>query len=91
MKRGLIICVDGEAPEFWNDEHERGVKRSFLHLDAVEIITRHTGHCDVMYAWWALQLKGMTHIECRTGRFADHVDLRRTQRVIPLCAERVAP
>jgi hypothetical protein len=85
LKRGVIIYVAGEAPESWNDDHERGVKELLPRVDAIEIITNRTGHFDVMDAWWSLHSKGMTHIECWMAMFAEKVELRDTGRVLMLC------
>jgi hypothetical protein len=85
LKRGVIIYVAGEAPESWNDDHERGVKELLPRVDAIEIITNRTGHFDVMDAWWYLLSKGMTHIECWMAMFAEKVELRDTGRVLMLC------
>lgn len=86
MKKGLIIYAAGGAPASWTEDQEQLVKSSVVGAEAVEIITQHTGHYDVLDAWWSLSAKGMAHMECRMAVFAAEEQLKETGRAIRLCS-----
>jgi hypothetical protein len=85
MKKGLIIYAAGGAPASWTEDQEQLVKSSVVGAEAVEIITQHTGHYDVLDAWWSLMVKGMARIECRLALFTSDGQLAETGRSIRLC------
>ena len=54
MKTGLIVYVTGDIPQGWNEEREKRILLNTMEADALEIITRETGHYDISDAWLSL-------------------------------------
>ena len=84
MKSGLIIYVAGNAPQDWTEENEAGIRDLESQADMIEIITTQTGHFDVLDAWRALLLKGMSYIICKMAVFNESGDIEFTGRELRL-------
>ena len=85
MKTGFIIYAAGSPPPGWNEEREKGIKKSLPGADAVEIITSETGHFDVLDAWYELVTKGISLIVCKLAVFSESGQMKLTGRDLRLC------
>ena len=85
MKNGVIVYVAGPAPETWTEESEEILKRAAAGADSVECITSRSGHFDIADAWYALTVRGMNHIVCKTAVFDDDDRVRFTGMQMRLC------
>ena len=85
MKSGVIVYVIGEEPAGWDADSEQTSVRRRTKADRVEIITRNTGHFDVLDAWWSLLTRGMKRITCVIGEFTPSGRLMLTGRELGLC------
>ena len=85
MKSGVIIYVAGNAPQGWTEDDETGLRNLESQADLIEIITTQTGHFDVLDAWHALLLKGMSYIICKMAVFNESGDIEFTGRELRLC------
>lgn len=85
MKTGVIIYATGEPPPGWSEKVEQGIREQLPGADAVEIITRKTGHFDVTDAWWSMTTKGMTQVLCQMAHFSDGGQLQLTEERLRLC------
>jgi len=85
MKSGVIIYVAGDPPAGWSEDSPLAIKGLETPADVIEVITRTTGHFDVLDAWWALLCRGMSHIVCKIGIFGKSGDIELTGRELRLC------
>ncbi len=85
MKTGVIIYVVGDHGEEAGFDPAKAVKNLSITADRVEVISRESGHFDVMDAWWALTARGMSRIICMLGEFVGHSEIRLTGRELRLC------
>ncbi len=85
MKNGVIVYVAGQAPENWSEEMENALKKDAVGADAVEFITSRSGHFDIADAWYALTVRGMNHIVCKSAVFGEKDQVRFTGKEMRLC------
>ena len=85
MKSGVIVYVAGDPPRDWEEDKKVAIKGLETQADSIEIITRTTGHFDVLDAWRALVCRGMSHIVCKMGIFDESGNIEITGRELRLC------
>jgi len=85
MKTGVIIYATGNPPNDWSEEREKEACEFTDQGDLVRIITRVTGHFDVLDAWFELTSKGRSLIICKLASFDEEGKMRLTGRELRLC------
>jgi hypothetical protein len=84
MKTGIIVYVAGNNELESDVDLEKEVKCLNLEADRVELVSRTSGHFDVLDAWWHLTAKGMNHVRCSIGEVTESGRLQLTGRELRL-------
>jgi len=85
MKTGVIVYAIGDPPHDWTEEKESEIREVETQADMVKIITRVTGHFDVLDAWFELTSKGVSLIICKFASFNETGRMMLTGRELRLC------
>ena len=84
MKTGLILYITGDDQGRKIDK--AGVlKQMSVSAERVEIVSQNHGHYDIDDAWWALTVRGMHRIICKTARINNAGEIRWTGQELRLC------
>jgi hypothetical protein len=69
MKKGIIVCIAGKAPEKWNREDETDFRSSFSEFDAVRITTPEIMPYHLQHIWLRLLSTGVGHVVVKMATF----------------------
>lgn len=69
MKKGIIVCVNGEAPEKWHRDDETDFRSKLSGFDAVRITTPEIMPFQLQHIWMRLLSTGIMHIVVKMAIF----------------------
>ncbi|MBW2604548.1 MAG: hypothetical protein JRE28_09575 [Deltaproteobacteria bacterium] len=69
MKKGIILCVNGEAPKKWNRDDETDVRSRLSGFDAVRITTPEIMPYHLQHIWLRLLSNGIMYIVVKMAIF----------------------
>lgn len=69
MKKGVIVCVAGNAPEEWNRDDETDFRSRLSEFDAVRITTPEIMPYQLQHIWLRLFSTGIMHIAVTMATF----------------------
>ena len=84
MKTGIIVYIAGDDDREPEIDLEKQVQNLELEADRVELVSRSSGHFDILDAWWHLTAKEMNHIKCAIGELTESGHLQLTGRELRL-------
>ena len=84
MKTGIIVYVAGNDDREPEIDLEKQIKDLNLEADKVELVSRRSGHFDVLDAWWYLTTKGINHVKCAIGELTESGHIQLTGRELRL-------
>ncbi|RZB36519.1 MAG: hypothetical protein SRB2_02015 [Desulfobacteraceae bacterium Eth-SRB2] len=69
LKKGAIICIVGEAPDEWSENHEISFREQISKFQAIRIITPQVSSFQMLNHWLQLLSNGITDIVIAMAEF----------------------